>query len=201
VDIPVLITDPDDQEGQYPEQQNVLWNDVVDVKEVKFFVDGTNAYYFIRFWGSPVWPNQADPDKPEGANSRGYYRILFDLDNDVSTGWNTEWYEGQQTSLGDDNKNIGAEFLIEIGLDSDSRAMRGSKYKLYYGGDLRERTYHLPRRNQWGRDIIIYEFPPRNDDTGIFKPQLISGKYSDPATYGEFSHAWGPDFVEVKQSL
>ena len=65
----------------------------------------------------------------------------------------------------------------------------------------RVRTYHLATRKQWGRDIIIYELPPRNDDNGIFDPQLVSGKYSDRATGGGFSHAWGSDFVEIKQSL
>ena len=107
--IPLLISDPNEQKGQFPDRQNVLWSDPVDIREVKFFVEGTDAYWFIRFWGSPAWPND-----PEGANSRGHYGILLDLDNDVNSGWNTAFYEGQETSLGEKNKNIGAELFLEI---------------------------------------------------------------------------------------
>jgi len=196
-DIPALITDPDDQEGQYPADQAVLWTDIVDVKEVKFFVQGNEAYYLIRFWGAPAWPNAAYPDKPEGANSRGYYHILVDLDNDVSTGWDTGWYEGHITNLGPNLKNIGAEQYLELGLRTDKPQEEDWSRLEYYAEDVSG----YDAQSDAGDTFDMYEFPPDGTPADAIDPQLLFGSYTDPETSGSFAHAWGPDFVEVKHSL
>jgi hypothetical protein len=188
--VSTLIQDPDDQEGQYPEDQAVLWTDVVDVKEVKFLIKGTDAYYMIRFWGAPAWPNGGHE-----TGGRGYYHLFLDLDNDVNTGWDTGWYEGHITNLGEAQRNLGAEMYLQLTERTDRENLW--ERANYYAEDV---AGYDPIEDT-GDTFDMYEFPGPDGEFITYDDELMFASCVDPNTGGEFAHAWGTDFVEVKQSL
>ena len=124
--VPVALEAPNNEERVFPAEVGAIVTDVVDVKEVKTVVIGNVLYGLIRFWGDPAWPNNAYANDHEGTiynESRGYYHLFLDLDNDATTGWNLAWYEAHYTpvgylqSLGTEGFDpLGAEIVYYLGI-------------------------------------------------------------------------------------
>ena len=99
---PILINWIDNVDALFPEDVGAAVTDAVDIKHVRAKIVGNVIYVFFRFWGDPAWPNE-DTGEHEGTpvtRARGYYHLLLDLDNDVTTGWNTFHYEEHFTTVG-----------------------------------------------------------------------------------------------------
>ncbi len=187
--IPILIFDPDNIEGEYPEDQQVSWTDIVDIKEVSVQIIGLDLYALVRFWGAPVWPNHAYPDLPEDANSRGHVHIIVDLDNDIDTGAFTTYFEGHIIDLGAEMKPIGAEQLFEFSFD-----LRDEDPISYGGADISGVNLETGE----GMDTITPIYGGLGEVTSDF---AMTGMLSVPEYGWYVQHGWGPDFLEVHVSL
>ncbi len=218
-DRPVLIDAPDNVDGMFPAEVGAVVTDIVDIKEVKAFMEGENMFWFLRFWGGPVWPNNAYENDHEGTiyyESRGYYHILVDLDNDVTTGWRTDWYEAHYTpvgyliSQGVAYEPIGAEVMLEWGArTNDAWKVQNEgavpvRNEDYWAADYEE--YDGQTDN--GSDYEIYNFEVIEKDSVLVMHHdgmLLNNSSDDPATIDGnpewHAHAIGYDFLEVGESM
>jgi len=223
--MPVLVQSVDNVDGFFPSEVGAAVTDNVDVKEVKAFVNLSEdaIYWFMRLWGGPAWPNVADQRELNGVpinRSRGYYDLLLDLDNDVTTGANSHYYEAHYTPVGylasqgiADQGKIGADSYVEWGCvgyftpphtEMGGVNNSGIKEISYSAYDVSE----VVSETDAGADYAIYE-------TGITDPDsakafnhdgLLPSMGSDDATLVDDrvyfnAHAWGNDFLEMGQSI
>ena len=223
--IPIATEAVDNVDGYFPSEVGALVTDIVDVKEVKAFVDLNEdaIYWFVRFWGGPAWPNMADKGEYEGTpinRSRGYYHLLLDLDNDITTGWNSHYYEAHYTPVGylasqsiPNSDALGAETYLMWGTkyyktaphpDSGGIKNSGVQYIEYYAADVSEIDSELDS----GSDYDIYGAEITNPDSAKgfkFNGMLVTEGSDDPTLLDGLAywnaHAWGHDFLEMGQSL
>jgi hypothetical protein len=212
-DLPILVEAENNLLDYFPEEVGAAISDRVDVKQVKAFIDVEEDvfYFFIRFWGGPVWPNNAYGPVYYNNNvvvrHRGYYHLMLDLDNDRDTGWNNHWYEGHYTPLGyyasqhePQTKNIGVECVIDLEIDSYWTPPAGNgrvKYVAYGGAD-----YHGYNGETGPFDIgefsWFYVKNPKPEDMAQFVGNTIN--WYDQEEYWA-GHAFGYDFLEYGVSL
>jgi len=204
---PVLIHDPDNIEGFYPASVGAAVTDIVDIKQIKAKSIGDKVYFFIRFYGSPVWPNYAQKSEFNGVpvyRHRGYYHVIVDLDNDASTGWDTHWYIGHWTpvgyrhSLGEENtENIGGEVFFawqtNMGFTvphPDSGKVKEIRYS------AEDKTYKCGETEECGR-LYCFKFDIPNPDS--IKQISWEGTYYDSVLNKSLwvGHGWGKDFLEM----
>ncbi|VAX19759.1 hypothetical protein MNBD_IGNAVI01-2080 [hydrothermal vent metagenome] len=218
-DKPVLIDAPNNQDGMFPPEVGAAVTDIVDIKEVKAFIENDNVYFNLKFWGGPAWPNNAYENDHEGTiyyESRGYYHILMDIDNDLTTGWSTDWYEAHYTPLGylisqgAAAEPIGAEVMLEWGArmkdqwQVENEGREEVESLAYWAADYEE--YDGQTDN--GSDYEIFNFDViERDSTNVMRHDgmLLNNSSDDPATIDGnpdwMAHAWGFDFIEVGHSL
>jgi|SaaInl7_135m_RNA_FD_contig_61_658550_length_3209_multi_4_in_0_out_0_1 hypothetical protein len=222
---PVLLEAMDNPDAYFPSEVGAVVTDVVDVKEVKAFVEYEEdmIYWLVRFHGGPAWPNMADQREHEGVpinRSRGYYHLLMDLDNDATTGWDSHYYEAHYTPVGylasqgiTPSDKIGAEIYLMWGSTgwftaphSDSGGIKNSGIKQveYFVADVSE----INSETDAGADYGIYGSEVVNPDSAIGLGYLgvLPVMDSDDPTFTENmlrwnGHAWGYDFIEVGQPL
>ena len=205
---PVLIEAPDNIEGYFPDEIGAAVTDIVDVKEVKAKFVGNRIYFYIRFWGGPVWPNHAQKivynQRISKYRNRGYYFILLDLDNDPTTGRDTYEYDWTLTPLayrhlqGEENTaNIGGEVALGLATDSGYKLPKPisarAKYIKYVGDDL---TFHCPPTGMCG-STYFFEYSVPDPDT--LKQMAWNGVLYDSLLKRSVwvGHAWGYDFLEM----
>jgi len=216
--VPVAIEAPDNVDGMFPSEVGALVNDVVDMKEIKAFMEGENLFYYIKMWGGPVWPNNAYENDREGTlyyASRGYYHILLDLDNDATTGWSTDWYEAHYTpvgyliSQGVAYEPVGAEVMLEWGARTrdDWEVANGSdkvKNLDYWAADYEE--YDGQTDNGSDYEIYNFEVIDKNEDLIMQHDGMLLNNSSDDESLMDGNpewkaHAIGPDFFEIGESM
>ncbi len=218
---PVLIESVDNVDGYFPSEVGAAVSDRVDVKEVKAFInhDEGMLYWFMRLYGGPAWPNMADQRELSGVpinRSRGYYDLLLDLDNDVTTGANSHYYEAHYTPVGylasqgiANQGKIGADSYVEwgcVGYFTPPHAEMGGvnntgiKEMGYSAFDVSE----VVSETDAGADFTIYEAGFRNPDscTAMKHVGLLPIVSSDDSTLVDNqlywnAHAWGFDFLEI----
>ena len=152
---PVLATALNNLQDYFPNEVGAIISDRVDVKDVKAVIQGNVFYFFIRFWGGPVWPNIAYTEEVDGVTavrSRGYYHLNIDLDNNPDTGANTHWYEAHYTPVGYYNSQglpntdaIGSDGYLEFGIQNRwSPPKEDGTYKQvsYSTYDISDVDYH-----------------------------------------------------------
>ena len=214
-DVPILFEAPDNLDGVFPTEVGAVVTDIVDIKEAKVVVVDNVMFGLLRFWGGPAWPNNAYQNDHDGTiypESRGYYHFLIDVDNDVTTGWKTSWYEAHYTpvgyleSLGQDVAPIGAEIMQEWG------ARTNDKWK-----QLNDSVAYARGLDHWAADYSEYDGQTDlGDDYEIFNisvPDPDSAKIvnwegaakvnssDDESLVSDYysywiGHAWGNDFLE-----
>jgi len=221
-DVPYAVQDwVDGVEGLYPEEVGACVTDNVDIKNVKATIVGNTMYWFLQFHGGPAWPNDAKQTEVDGVpvtRTRGYYHTLVDLDNNIDTGWKTDWYEAHYTTVGylasqgiEGAEPVGAELLMGWGgkyyypaPHSDSGGIKNSGvqslgYEMvdvseYDGVSDNELMFGIS-----GADIA-------NPDSA--KGMAFHGSYRVAESQNEalnsdslrsffLGHAWGDDFFEV----
>ncbi len=214
---PVLATALNNQPNYFPAEVGAAVDDRIDLKEIKAFwnPDEDCFYFFMKFWGGPVWPNHAyeedDPTYGHVTRNRGYYHMLLDLDNDPTTGWDSYWYETHYTPLGyyhsqgiAHTENVGAECYLQLGLKenwSPPKEDGAVKEISYYAEDVHEKDYQTGTGN--GYDM--FGFHPGELDT--LETKRFDGYMhevevgDDPASLHWAGHAWGYDFLEYGVSL
>lgn len=217
--VPVLIEAPDNLDGMFPPEVGAIVTDVVDVKEVKAFIEDDNFFWHIKFWGGPAWPNNALEEDHEGTiyyASRGYYHMMLDLDNDATTGWSTDWYEAHYTTLGYlmsqgvDLAPVGAEVMVEWGgrtRDDYQVEVEGQdpvRSLDYWAADYEE----YDGQTDTGTEYTIYEYSVIEKSPALVMSHdglLLSGDSNDESLMDGnpdwVAHAWGYDFIEVGHSL
>ncbi|MBN1352025.1 T9SS type A sorting domain-containing protein [candidate division KSB1 bacterium] len=221
----LLLEAVDNVDGYFPSEVGAAVTDIVDVKEVKAFVnDAENAiYWFVRFQGGPAWPNMADQGEYEGVpinRSRGYYHLLLDLDNDVTTGWDSHYYEAHYTPVGylasqsmPNTDPIGADTYLMWGCqgwktpphpDSGGIKNSGIRQVEYYAADVSE----IDSKTDAGADYDIYwnEVTDPDSAKSFMHDGMLPCMESDDASLVDDmvyfnAHAWGFDFLEMGQSL
>ena len=215
----VLIDAPDNQDGMFPPEVGAVVTDVVDIKEVKTFMEDENIYYLIRFWGGPAWPNNAYENDHEGTiyfESRGYYHVLLDLDNDATTGWSTDWYEAHFTpvgyliSQGVAYEPIGAEVMLEWG----SRTSDDWKVANEGAQAVRNISWWVADYEEYdgqtdnGSDYEVFNYDVAEPDSASmmqFDGMLLNNSSDDALTIDGNpdwkAHAWGNDFIEIGESM
>jgi hypothetical protein len=224
-DVPFAVQDwVDGVEGLYPEEVGAIVTDNVDIKEVKAVVNVEEEalYWFLRMHGGPAMPNTADQGEYEGVpinRSRGYYHVLLDLDNDIETGWKTDWYESHYTTVGflasqgQPNMNpIGAEVWSELGMKYYKTAPHPDSGGIKNSG--------VDGLNLWLDDWSEYDGVSDNELTfGIAEYEVTDpdsakalqhdgmypnlGGSDETIVHGKpdfFAYSWGYDFVEVGHS-
>ncbi len=224
---PALINWVNNQDGWYPTEVGAAITDVVNVKQVKAKIQGNALYVFVRFWGAPAWPNNVD-EKTNGTTgetgfrSRGYYHILLDLDNDPSTGWNSEYYETHYTPVGylrsqgqTQLEAVGSESYIAWGA-SYSESWNGGTVGFGYEGEDHSEFNH---QTDTGVTYSIFDFSPADPDSndgmgwqGTLR--YLETEAGDNLPVGDglrsfwVGHAWGQidnpatvDFVELGYEL
>ncbi len=219
-EMPVLISAPNNEDGVFPTEVGAVVNDIVDIKEVKGKIDAENVYWYLKFWGGPAWPNNAYQNDHDGTiynESRGYYHILMDIDNDLTTGWNTAWYEAHYTPVGylqslavEGQDPIGAEVMLEWG------ARTNDDWKVANEGasPIRNLDYWAADYSEYngetdlGSDYEIYNYEVMDKDSTTVMHHdglLLNNSSDDPTTMdGQpdwMAHSWGNDFLEVGMSL
>jgi len=217
--VPVLIEAPDNVDGIFPSGVGAVVTDVVDIKEVKAFIQNDNIFYKMTFHGSPAWPNNAYENDREGTMyfaSRGSYHILIDIDNDATTGWSTDWYEGHYTPMGYLKSQgvayepVGAEVMLEWGgrTNDDWEVATEGKDKVrslsYWAADYQEYN----GETDLGSDYEIFNFDVIEPDSALMMAHdglLLNNSSDDEATMDGnpewHAHAWGNDFIEVGSAL
>jgi|GEM_PF-672853 len=222
---PVLVNAVDNVDGYFPLEVGAAVTDIVDVKEVKAFINDSEdaIYWFVRFWGGPAWPNMADQGEYEGTpinRSRGYYHLLLDVDNDATTGWDSHFYEAHYTPVGylasqgmENADPIGADVYLMWGAtywktpphpDSGGIKNTGVRQVEYYAADVSE----IESETDAGADYDIYWNEVTDPDSayGLKHDGMLRVMESDDATLVDDmvyfnAHAWGYDFIEVGQAL
>ena len=218
--LPVILSAPNNEDGVFPAEVGAVVSDIVDIKEVKAKIDGENVYWLLRMWGGPCWPNNAYQNDHGGViypESRGYYHILMDIDNDVTTGWDVAWYEAHYTPVGylisqavEGQAAIGAEVMLEWGgrtnddwkvANEGAAPIRGLDYWIADYSEYQSQT-------DLGSDYEISNFEVMDkDSTTILQHDgLLLCNSSDDETIIDgnpdwMAHAWGNDFIEVGMSL
>lgn len=218
--IPTLIQKNNNEDGVFPAEVGAIVSDIVDIKEVKAKTDGENIYWYLKMWGGPCWPNNAYQNDREGTiynASRGYYHILVDIDNDVTTGWNSGWYEAHYTTVGylaslavEGQNPIGTEVMLEWGArtNDDWQVANEGKAPInnldYWAADYSEYN----GETDLGSDYEIFNYEVINKDSVTVMHHdgmLLNNSSDDPLTMdGQpdwMAHAWGNDFIEVGMSL
>jgi hypothetical protein len=218
--LPVLVNAPNNEDGVFPNEVGALVSDIVDIKEIKAKIDAENVYWNLKMWGGPCWPNNAYQNDHDGTiynESRGYYHILMDIDNDATTGWNTAWYEAHYTPVGylislgtSGQEAIGAEVMLEWGArtNDDWKVANEGKYPIrnldYWAADYSEYN----GQTDLGSDYEIFNYTIEDMDsiTIMHHDGFLLNNSSDDSTTidGEpdwMAHAWGNDFIEVGMSL
>jgi hypothetical protein len=170
-------------------------------------------------WGGPCWPNDAYQNDHDGTiypESRGYYHVLLDIDNDAETGWKTSWYEAHYTplgyleSLGQEGQNpIGAEVMLEWGgRTNDEWKQENEGASPFRGLDYWAADYsEYNGETDLGSDYEIYNYSAVQDSTNMMRHNgmLLNNSSDDEATIDGIpdwmAHAWGNDFIEVGMSL
>jgi hypothetical protein len=218
---PVLIEDIDNVDGLFPTEVGALVTDIVDIKEVKAFInaDEDALYWQIRMWAGPVWPNEVYLREHEGVEyytSRGYYNIWLDLDNDVTTGWNTAWFEAHFTTVGY-LQSQGVETAQPIG--AELRFENGFRYRDEY--EVAQGQAPVSQLETWAADyseydgatdtgseysIANYEATDKDSSSAMaFDGLRLSNDTVDSLLIDGradwVAHAWGMDFIESGVSL
>lgn len=209
--LPVLTKALNNELDYFPEEVGAAVTDRVDVRYVKAFIDAEKdrLYFYIRFWGGPVWPNYVYQGIYEGqpvARHRGYYHLMLDLDNDPSTGWDNRYYEAHLTPLGyyagqglSNTAHLGVECLIDLEIDSywTPPAQSGEvKYVSYNGADTRA----YDGLTDTGPVYSMFYFDvedPQFDDMGYF----VGYTLGDDGEQHWAGHAFGYKFLEYGVSL
>jgi hypothetical protein len=219
-DMPVLVEAPNNEDGVFPTEVGAIVSDRVDIKEVKAKIDGDNIYWSLRMWGGPCWPNNAYQNDHEGTiynESRGYYHVLLDIDNDVTTGWKTSWYEAHYTPVGylesqaqPGQSPIGAEIMLEWGgRTNDDWKVENEGADPFRGLDYWVADYsEYNGETDLGSDYEVANFGVnQKDSTNLmrFDGLLLNNSSDDETTMdGQpdwMAHGWGNDFLEVGMSL
>jgi len=223
--LPTLVESVDNVDGYFPSEVGAAVTDRVDAKEVKAFMNASEGvvYWFVRMWGGPAWPNVADQREHEGTpinRSRGYYDLLMDLDNDVTTGSNSHYYEAHYTPVGylasqgqPNTDKIGAESYLEWGAvgyftpphpEMGGVNNSGIKEIGYSSYDVSE----VVTETDAGADYTVFESAITDpDSTKAFKHDglLLNMGSDDPTLLDDRvqfnAHAWGNDFLEMGQSI
>ncbi len=148
--------------------------------------------------------------------SRGYYHVLLDIDNDITTGWNTAWYEAHYTPVGylqslsvAGQDPIGAEVMLEWGArtnDAFDVAAGGVAIRNldYWAADYSEYNGETDLGSDY--EIYNYEVMDKDSSTVLQHDGLLLNNSSDDETTMDgqpdwMAHAWGNDFIEVGMSL
>ena len=216
--VPLAVEAPDNVDGMFPSEVGAVVNDIVDIKEVKAFMEGDNIFYYIKMHAGPVWPNNAYENDREGTiyyASRGYYHVLLDLDNDATTGWSTDWYEAHFTpvgyliSQGFEYAPIGAEVMLEWGARTrdDWEVAQGSekvKNLDYWAADYEEYNGNTDTGGDY--EIFNYEVIDKTEDLIMQHNGMLLNNSSDDAATMDGNpdwkaHAIGHDFFEVGESM
>ncbi len=232
---PVLVQSVHNVDVSFPAEVKATTTDVVDVKDVKAVVYGSVLYTFMRFWGGPAWPNEVYEEVFDDGNtykaSRGYYHLMLDLDNNITTGWDNRWYEGHYTPVGylADNfpgqgfEQLGAEAVIYVGLRNNYPVENDGV------GGVKPRPFEVRDHGYEATDASEYIGKPENDvfyDLAASSPtvqdsarmmawegSLLIGGSDDPNLAADsllsyyFGHAWaqgdtsGNDFLEFAYDL
>jgi hypothetical protein len=213
------------EEGLYPDEVGAIVTDNVDIKSVKAVIMDNTLFWYLQFWGGPAWPNDAKKREEDGVpitRTRGYYHVLLDLDNNVETGWKTDWYEAHYTTVGylasqgfEGAEPIGAEVWVEWGAKyyyppphSDSGGIKndGVQEILYWMDDWSE--YDGVSDNELEYDISEFAIPdPDSADgmmwqgTSLNQNSFNEDLANDSLRYFWWGHAWGEDFMEVGSEL
>ncbi len=218
--IPVALTAPNNEAGVFPSEVGAVVSDIVDIKEVKAMIDEENVYWHLKMWGGPCWPNNAYENDHDGTiypESRGYYHILMDIDNDATTGWNTAWYEAHYTPVGylislgtAGQEAIGAEVMLEWGARTNdawkvaNEGQRPIRSHDYWASDYSEYN----GQTDLGSDHEIFNYTVEDMDSVTIMHHdgfLLNNSSDDSTTIdGEpdwMAHSWGYDFLEVGMSL
>ncbi|MCB9208829.1 MAG: T9SS type A sorting domain-containing protein [Ignavibacteriales bacterium] len=216
--LPVLLEAPDNLDGVFPTEVGAVVSDRVDIKEVKAKMDGENIFWLLRMWGGPCWPNEAYQNDHDGTvypESRGYYHVLLDIDNDATTGWMSTWYEAHYTpvgyleSLGQDVAAIGTEVMLEWGgRTNDAWKVENEGASPFRGLDYWAADYsEYDGQTDLGSDYEIFNYSAVLDSTNMMRHNglLLNNSSDDAATMDGnpdwMAHAWGNDFIEVGMSL
>ncbi len=218
---PVLVEAPNNEDGVFPTEVGAVVTDIVDIKELKGKVVGNVLLGLIRFWGGPAWPNNAYQNDHDGTiymESRGYYHFLLDLDNDVTTGWGTNWYEAHYTPLGYLESQaqpgqfpIGAEVMHEWGgRTNDDWKVANEGANPFRGLDHWAADYsEYNGETDLGTDYEIFNISVPSPDSAKMMGWQGSAKInssddetlvSDQYSYW-VGHAWGNDFLEFGMEL
>ncbi|RLD65474.1 MAG: hypothetical protein DRI84_06745 [Bacteroidetes bacterium] len=218
-DVPVAIEAPDNVDGMFPPEVGAVVTDIVDIKEVKAFMEGDNIFYYIKMHAGPVWPNNAYENDREGTlyyASRGYYHVLLDLDNDATTGWSTDWYEahfspvGYLISQGFAYEPIGAEVMLEWGArtrdDWEVETEGSDKVKNldYWAADYEEYNGNTDTGSDY--EIFNYEVIDKTESLIWQHDGMLLNNSSDDELTMDGNpdwkaHAIGHDFFEVGESM
>ena len=222
-DIPVAIDAPDNTPGSYPADVKAAVNDIVDVKQVKAMIEDDVLYTQLKFWGGPVWPNNAVIEDQSGVmkvRHRGYYHLGIDLDNDATTGVNMFFYEAHYTpagflnSLNDPNiviDPVGAEAAIMWGCDYEWTPVDGSeepvvKYIAYEWYDWSQNNWEIDDDRTLAIAAVEAPYPDTDKAMMWYGDMLIAGSevdlYKDDSTSIFFAgSAFGYDFLELGMDL
>ncbi|KAA3662366.1 MAG: T9SS C-terminal target domain-containing protein [Calditrichaeota bacterium] len=233
---PILVTDGSDADwadvagvewvdnvdGLFPAEVGAVVTDIVDIKEAKAIVVENQIFSFIRFQSGPAWPNNAGNDNKDGVDypySRGYYKMLFDFDNDVTTGWNVGWFEAHYTPVGylesqnvEGAEPIGAEVMLEW----------GSRYRSAYDdgnntpGEVRNVSYWAADYSEYngqadtGSEYEILNQDVANPDSSkafAWNGSLKINSSDDAALVEDqmhsywAGHSWGDDYLEFGMEI
>ncbi|MCB9503826.1 MAG: T9SS type A sorting domain-containing protein [Deferribacteres bacterium] len=119
---PAIIEAPDNLQSVFPIEVGAAVTDIVDLKTIKATVISNVLFVYLEFWSGPAWPNNAYHNEHDGIiyyESRGFYNLLLDIDNNANTGWRSDWYEAHLSPVGyliSQNypySVIGAEIFLE----------------------------------------------------------------------------------------
>jgi hypothetical protein len=221
MDVPTAVEWIENPDGFFPGEVGAVVTDIVDIKHVKAVIDQDNIYYFLRMWGGPVWMNDAyqdDPNHPGLTQSRGYYHIALDLDNDPSTGWDTRYYEAHESTVGYVMRTlpelgyeaIGCEAQFGVGV----RTNWADEARYEWEGGVREVSYYCTDYQDYisitdeGFDYSMFGTQIEHPDTAhsFYNDGMLVVMASDDETMlnGRLvwvAHAWGYDFLEAGTSL
>jgi hypothetical protein len=204
------VTASDNLDGAYPSEVGAAVTDIVDLAEVKATVVGNVLYAYLKFQAGPAWPNMAYTNDQGEYKNRGYYKILLDVDNDASTGWNSHYYEGHYTPVGylnsqgmTDTDAIGTEMLLEWGASSEYHAVADStpiEYFSYWAADYSG----YDGQTDDGDDYEIYDMSVEDIDVAtslLWEGALQIGSTDSDALSADNrhfwnGHGWGSDFLE-----